>query len=218
MHPLIRILCLLVFAALAPWLPPVGLMTAAILLLLWGILSPLTGRAMLRGLRRVRWLLLSVAILYLWFSPGEPLLPALGPLSPSVTGLALALQRSGVLLVMLWAATAVLANTSVPEMTAALRQLLTWPVRTRAGARFADRIGLLLAELPLVEERVRASLAAGAVRGVAERAATLFATVERAAGEQPFEPEVQALAPVPNLQKALPAAMLLAGLSLIYLS
>lgn len=218
MHPLIRILCLLVFAALAPWLPPPGLLVAAILLMLWGLLSPLTGQAMLRGLRRIRWLLLSVAILYLWFSPGEPLLPLLGSLSPTDTGLALALQRAGVLLVMLWAAAGVVANTGVPGMTAALRQLLTWPVRTRAGARFADRIGLLLAELPMVEERVRASLAAGPVRGVAERAATLFMTVENGAAERPFEPEAQPLAAVPNLQKLLPAAMLLAGLAVIFLS
>lgn len=218
MHPLIRMLCLLVFAALAPWLPAAGLMVSALLLLAWALLSPRTGKAMLRSVRRVRWLLLSVALLYLWFSPGEPLFPAVGPLSPTDTGLVLALQRGGVLLVMAWAAAGVLATTAVPALTAALRQLASWPCETPAGIRFADRIGLLLAELPLVEDRVRASLLAGPSRGLADRAALLFTAVENVAARQAIQPEKPlSLAPVPNLQKLLPAAILLVGLAIIIL-
>ncbi|HEX7046856.1 MAG TPA: hypothetical protein VF275_04735 [Gammaproteobacteria bacterium] len=217
MHPIIRILCLLVLAALTPWLPREPLLALGALLLAWGIARPETGRVMRYSVKRIRWLLLSLVILYLWFSPGAPLLPALGPLSPTAAGIQLAAHRAGVLLVLVFAASAFLGDVPPRHVTSALRRMLSWPVETRLAMRFADRVGLLLAELPAVEQRARVALKNGD-GGFAIRAASLFQNVERDA-ERALEPEpLPALAPTPHWQWLLPAGLLATGFALIFLA
>lgn len=216
MHPLIRILCLLVLAALAPWLPPAALLAAGMLLLAFGIAYPETGRSMRRGVHRIRWLLLSLLVLYLWFSPGAPLLPALGPLSPTASGLALAAERGGLLLVLVLAATAFLGGIAPRRLAAALRQLLGGSATMKSGARFADRVGLLMAELPAVEQRLRTMR--GGEGGFAARAASLFEAIEADAA-RPLAPEpLPAAEHLPRWQWLLPAGLLVAGLLLAILS
>lgn len=216
MHPIIRILCLLVLAALTPWLPREPLLAIGALLLAWGFARPETGRVMRHSVKRIRWLLLSLLILYFWFSPGAPLLPALGPLSPTAAGIELAVHRAGVLLVLVFAVSAFLADVPPRHLTSALRRMLSWPVKTRLAMRFADRVGLLLAELPAVEQRARAALKNGE-GGFATRAARLFQNVELDA-ERELEPEsLPALAPTPHWQWLFPAGLLAAGFALIFL-
>ncbi len=214
MHPIIRILCLLLLAALTPWLPRAALLAAAVLLLGWGIARPETGRAMRRGVKRIRWLLLSLLVLYLWFSPGAPLFPALGAFSPTEAGTLQALRHAGVLLVMVFAAAAFLDGVPPRRLTGALRRMLAWPVQTAVAMRFADRVGLLLAELPAVERRARAALKNGE-GGFAARAANLFSGIEADAARD-IEPQpLPPLEAIPQWQWLLPAALMLAGLLLL---
>lgn len=217
MHPLIRILSLLVLAAFTPWLPVHAVLVAGLLLLAWGIAKPATGRAMLLGVRRIRWLLLSLLVLFLWFSPGVPVAPVLGPFSPTGAGIELAIHRTGVLLVMVFGGAAFLAGVLPRDLAAGLRQLLAWMVPAPVAMRFAERVGLLLAELPRVEQKVRGSLQRGE-GDFAARAAALFrdiesdaARVDRSAGTQEFlprPPRSQYLVPVMLLAAGIVAALL----------
>lgn len=216
MHPLIRLLSLLVLAACLPWLPDGALLATGLALLTWALMHAAAAAAMRRGIRRIRWLLLSLAILYLWFSPGTPLLPALEAVSPTSTGAALALRHGGVLLVMVCAATALLGGLSAHELAAALRGLLVGPLRAPLTMRFAERVGLLLAELPQVERHLGASLTRRET-GIAERAASLLRAVEREAATSTEPPESLTPAPVPRIQWLLPAALLVAGLLCVFL-
>lgn len=218
MHPVIRILNLLVLAALAPWLPPLVLLATALLLLLAGLLRSSTGTRMIAGVRRVRWLLLSLMLLFLWFTPGEPLFVVLGSFSPTWQGVQMAAHRVGVLLVMVWAAAVLLGGLRPPELTGALRRLLLGPLRTPVTERFAERVGLLIAELPIVETRVRAALQEKEL-SLSERAARLFVFVENHA--QPGSQEPVAARPmnvVPRPQWLLPMLILIVGVCAANLS
>lgn len=211
MHPVIRILNLLVLAASAPWLPPAALLATALLLLLAGLLQPSTGRRMLIGIRRVRWLLLSLLLLFLWFTPGEPLIPGFGSFSPTWQGVWMALHRLGVLLVMVWAAAALLGGLQPRELASALRRLLLGPLRTPLTERFAERVGLLLAELPTVESRVSAALQEKTLP-LSQRAAQLFVFVENHAASAAPEPVAAIpMNAVPRVQWLLPVLILIAG-------
>ena len=211
MHPVIRILNLLVLAGFAPWLPPVFLLALSLLLATAGLLRPSTGWRMLTGLRRVRWLLLSLLLLFLWFTPGELVFVSFGALSPTWQGVQTAAHRIGVLLVMVWAAAALLGGLQPRELASALRRLLLGPLRNSATERFAERVGLLLAELPEVEARVRATLREKEM-SFSQRAAKLFVFVENYA-ESGSEPPATALrmVPIPYLQWLLPVLMVSAG-------
>lgn len=211
MHPVIRILNLLVLAALTPWLPPPMLLAVALLLVLAGSLHPATGLQMLTGMRRVRWLLLSLLLLFLWFTPGEPLFAVVGAFSPTWQGVQIGAHRVGVLLVMVWAAAAFLGGLHPRELTSALRRLLLGPLHTQATIRFAERVGLLLAELPAVEARVRTSLREKEL-SLPERAAQLFVAVEDFANSAAHEPVATLpMHAVPRLQWLLPLLMLTVG-------
>lgn len=211
MHPVIRILNLLVLAALAPWLPPLVLLAVALLLVLAGVLYPAIGRRMLTSMRRVRWLLLSLLLLFLWFTPGEPLFAVIGGFSPTWQGVLIAGHRTGVLLVMVWAAAAFLGGLQPRELTSALRRLLLGPLHTQATVRFAERVGLMLAELPAVEVHVRASLREKQLP-LSERAAHLFVSVENCAESGSHEPAAALpMHAVPRFQWLLPLLMLTVG-------
>ena len=215
MHPVIRLACLLVFAAFVPWLPPRSLLVFGALMVALTVWRPATARVAWQGLRRMRWLLLSIAVLYLWFYPGEPLVPALAGLSPSREGAVVALHRAGVLAVMVWSAAFVLAATPPREVTAALRQLLAGPLRSAVTLRFADRVGLLLAELPAIQQRVGASLRQGE-GSFADRAARLVRGIEAQADDDRLQPEPPLdLGPVPALHGLLPFALAAGGILII---
>lgn len=217
MHPVIRIINLLALAALAPWLPPLGLLLVGLLLLVAGVASSALGSRMLRNLRRVRWLLISLLVLFLWFTPGTPVLPSLHAFSPTVEGIALAAHRMGVLVVMVWAAAVFIGALDAREITAALRWLLAGPLCTAVTIRFAECVGLLLAELPRTERRVRDALVLKDV-SLAERAARLLLDVEREAALEP----VESLSPLPQIevppqQWLMPLSLVAMGVFLIML-
>lgn len=144
LHPATRLGLALVAALAAALLAPPRLFGLAVLCTL---LLAATGawRDFLTLLYRGRWLWLGLAAVYALTTPGMPVWPALGPLSPSDHGLALGaiqLVRIGsVLCVLAWALHGLDRNDRVLALLVLIRPLgaLGMPVE-----RFAVRLGLVL--------------------------------------------------------------------------
>jgi len=126
-----------------------------------------------RLLRRIRWLLLSLLILYGWFTPGTPVLSVLGNYSPTWQGLAEGGARSLALVLMVAAVHLLLGVTSRAQLLAAVNRL-TRPL-ARIGIpheRLAARMVLTLHAVPQVQDLVREAIRAGRAReGVVKRIA-----------------------------------------------
>lgn len=84
-HPAVQILtwCLLVVVMQA--LKPGVLLIAAGLILLCAFV--VSGRKFMQLLRRTRWIMLSLLLVYAYSTPGQPLMEVIGMLSPSREGL-----------------------------------------------------------------------------------------------------------------------------------
>lgn len=185
-HPAFRILLLVALAAMLfrYSLAGIGLALAGLML---GAAA--TGRetplAILKSLRRIRWLLLSIVVIYLWVAP-EPGIAGRPWYLPAWGDLEIALQRAGVLVVLVTAVELLRRLTGVAAMAAGLLVLLT-PL-TRLGLDtgvFARRLALTLDAVPLTAERVAAAAGAGRMgRGLAgwgDAAATLVREIEAGA-------------------------------------
>lgn len=157
-HPAIRLVAFVVFAAfVATGAYPV-LFAAAALFALWCVVSGRRpGAAAWRMVKRLRWLFLSLLIIYLAFTPGRPLLD--GFALPSIEGVALAGARIGALLLLVLAAQQLIATTPREP----LLQGLLWLIRPlgRLGfpyQRFAVRVVLAMEALVAVKTVVGAQL------------------------------------------------------------
>lgn len=143
MHPLVRIVCLIAFAVALQLAAPKGLAVLCALLpllLIWRGID-----VFLVLMRRTRWLLLSIALIYALATPGEyiPDLPeALGITYEGLYAGALQLAR---LLAMLAALSVLLATSSREDIMVGL-YLLLQPLRLfgLAPERFAARLWLTL--------------------------------------------------------------------------
>ena len=181
LHPAFRILLLVALAAMLfrYSLSAVGLALALLLLA-----AAAGGREVLHGVlkaaRRIRWLLLSIVVIYLWIAP-EPSGGGSAWL-PSGSELDLALRRSGVLLVLVVAVELLRRHTGPAYLAAGLVFLLRplgW-----AGLEvevFARRLALTLDAVPRTAERVAAA-ATGRRAGPAgwgDAAAILVRDIER---------------------------------------
>lgn len=168
MHPAVRLVLLLVFAAALPVLSLAlnGVLGASLLLA-----HAATGR--LPGLRRVglaawrlRWLLAALAILYVGFTPGQPVLEALPGLSRE--GVIEGSRRVLVLLNLVVAVQLLMALTPLDGLLGGLLWLAR-PLRVLGldAERLALRIGLVLEELPRLQQAPRPANALDAVAALA---------------------------------------------------
>lgn len=187
MHPVIRVLCLLIVAAFlarGSWLEVAALACGLAALSL--AVGQRDWRRFFGMVRRLRFLLLSIAIIYGWFTPGVPLWPALEELSPTGAGVAQGLLRAAALIVLLGAVQLLLATTERPQFIAALRWWLR-PLRPLglAPERVALRIALALEAVPRLRQIVADSRAAEAgaprIRRIAAVANGAFAATLAAA-------------------------------------
>ena len=112
LHAATKILLWILLALVLQWLPypALGLMSAILLVLM--LYHKAHGFFLL--LRRTRWLMISLFLIYGFASPGDPVLPLLGIFSPSVQGLQAGLLQVWRLL-MLLAGLAVLFATTARE-------------------------------------------------------------------------------------------------------
>jgi energy-coupling factor transport system permease protein len=176
-------------------------------------------------LRRLRWLLLSIAILYLWFTPGAALIPQLGSLSPSRPGLMLGALRILSLLVIVSYCVFLLRLTPVSQLIVGLQSLLKPAGRFGfETSRLAVRLGLVLDYVPRIEQFSRAELAQSDTSGHSGRldaAARLFVAADNPPGrlsdaDKPGDqvldlPEPKSLRPLDVAVPLLLASLLILG-------
>jgi energy-coupling factor transporter transmembrane protein EcfT len=214
-HPLVRIVSFLVFTAIVSSARP-GTLVSATLILVFGSRPAMKGG--LRGLnlvlRRVRWLLLSLLIIYGWLTPGTPLLPGLGVFSPTFGGLYHGALRIWALLLIVIAVHLLLQLTGRYALTAALLQLVK-PMRYVgiAPERFAVRMVLVMEAVPQVQQLVNDAVRTkrGTASGLAlleEKAARVYqAVLQRCEKEREQEVVIPASSPVPYRQWLAPLAL-----------
>ncbi len=198
LHPAFRLLLLLVLAGML-FRYSLAAMALVLALLLAGAAAGGgdTLRGILRSLRRIRWLLISIAVIYLWVAP-EPGMAGRPWYLPSWNELETALRRAGVLVVLVTAVELLRRRTPAPQMAAGLVMLLTPLARLGLDTSvFARRLALTLEAVPLTAERV-AHAAAGAPirRGLAswgEAAAVLVRDIESGAAGAPAAAELPRL-------------------------
>lgn len=187
MHPAIRIVMLVVFAGLlAQGGLPRLLLSVALLAILYGAMRAVDLAVLGQMLKRMRWLFASLAVVYLWFTPGDPLIPALGTVSPTVEGLRAGALRVGLLIVLVAAVNLLLQSTSREQLLVGLYWLarpLQWLGFSRE--RLAVRMVLVLETVPhlqsLLRNRKPELRGKPAVRRAGETAAQYFeAALEKA--------------------------------------
>jgi energy-coupling factor transport system permease protein len=214
---LIRLVVLLVFVAGMTRAQPLILAAGLVALSMLHLLTGLPGvPVLLLLLKRLRWLLLAILIVYGWWTPGDYLVPALGGLSPTITGLEAGLLRLAALLLIAASVNLLLQLTGRDQLLPALIQLVT-PFSPRgARERFAVRVILSLEAVMLVQPVVattvqRTNLAFGNPAAIGHTARRIYQAVLDGAGQaEAGRIEIATLDLPPCRQWLLP--VLLAGL------
>ncbi|MCF6218830.1 MAG: hypothetical protein L3J62_05720 [Gammaproteobacteria bacterium] len=195
MHPVIKILLLLLAALMTVW----GGWSQWLFALLLTVIGFVVVRdaeiiLALKMAARLRWLLLSIAIVYLWFTPGTPIFPTFLAWSPSYEGVMMGLHRVAILLLLVLAVSLLLQSTPLTLMIAALLWLLHPFARLGLPhERFAVRLALtleavgdlpaIMATPPLVTKGLRQRMHVAVVRMV-----DLFDQVTQHAHSLPCRP------------------------------
>lgn len=229
MHPLIRVVCFLVFSA---WLAFGGAVElacgGALLAGAYLAASPRLFRPAVTMIYRMRWFLISLFIVYGWFTPGQPLLGGegarLAELWPTREGVLAGLLRAALLMAIVAGANLLLRTTSRDELLVAVYGLtrpLAWlgVPRERVAVRMVlvvealdpvRRIvteGLAGREGRLPDLRAAGRFASGVMRRVVEQAEALpGGTVQLSAAGAP--PRLQWLCPLALAALFLAAARL----------
>lgn len=210
-HPLIRIVALLLFTTGMALARPGLLAAGSCLLLLLYLLAGFPRMdVLLQMLKRLRWLLLAIFVVYGWWTPGAAALPALGSWSPSGNGLLAGLLRGGALTAIVAAVHLLLQLTARAQLLPAVMQLLR-PTCSRAmRERLAVRSVLSIEAVALVQPVVSAALEQqqlrqGGFAALGEAARTIYDQVlERAAQSDPAAIEIDELAAPPLWQWLIP--------------
>ena len=169
---------------------------------------------LMAGVRQLRWFFLVIAVFYGWWTPGTLLLPALGPASPTLPGMALAAQRIAALVLLIVAVQLLLITTPRGVLVGALH----WWLRPLGwlglnADRFALRLVLVLELVPGLRQRLREARERLRGHGVRQQviglAAGVFEDLVLAAEQAPLKPvRVPQLPPVPARGWLPPAAAL----------
>lgn len=197
MHPVIRIISFVVFAFALAIGTEVQLALGAVLLAaLWLVTGGRGLSAGLRMLSRLRWLLLSILVVYLWFTPGTPLLTAWPEAGwmPTREGLVAGAQRVGILAVMVMTVSVLIASTPRERLLGAL-YWLALPLspfglsRERLVLRTALAFeAVVVLQRDLVDRYAELRLGQTRLGALAGTAAQAFADVVRRAETEPCAP------------------------------
>lgn len=215
MHPVVRITCLLALALGLASAAPGALLFASLVIAVLMALSGVGAAIVFMAARRLRWILLSVLLLYGWLLPGELLIAGLADWSPSREGLLHGLCRAWMLLVMAVAARLLMELTPRNRLLAAVYAIAR-PLRHLGldPARFCLRLVLTL-EYALAD-RETAQYAAPALQRASfqQRAAGLARRMLREADARaesavPGPVAMPRLGPVPVWQWLMPMSFLI---------
>ena len=192
-HPAIRILALVCLGAGLFQFSLTALLVVFVVLV--GLTATRGGQALQglrKALRRIRWLLLSIVIIYLWVAP-QP--GSSGGLIPATGDIVLALKKAGILAVLV-AAVELLRQTTPARYTASAIAMLISPLRGLGidTTRFATRMALTLEAVPATSELVikaagKTTIKKRNLTGWAEAAARLIRDIETS--DDQGSPDVQ---------------------------
>jgi energy-coupling factor transporter transmembrane protein EcfT len=151
---------------------------------------------MIRALRRIRWLLLSLAIIYLVVAPEPGSSSSAGGILPAWADVELALRRAGVLVLLVCTVELIRQTTPAPELASAVALCLT-PLRWLGldTERFSRRVALTLEAVPRTADAVAHAAARSGIRGRdlsgwSEAAAALVRDIETGATHTPAQAEL----------------------------
>lgn len=154
LHPATAIVLWLFFVVWLEFVQPVMLIVAALGLMPW--LRGVTLKQYLRYLRRTRWLLLTLLVIYAYTLPGENISAVLGSFSPSVQGLQYGILRLVRLILLLAALSILMIHTPRNDLLLGLFRILS-PLQLLGvdAERIAVRLWLTLhyAEAALTDTR-----------------------------------------------------------------
>jgi len=155
-HPLVRVVVVLVFVAGMALAQPLLLLAGGLSLFLAFSLAGFPALPALLGMvRRLRWLLLAIVVIYGWWTPGEFLITDLGGLSPTQQGLEQGFRRVAALICIVSAVHLLIQITERGQLLSALL-LITGPfLQAQAKQRFAIRLLLTLEAVGQVQQLVR---------------------------------------------------------------
>lgn len=145
MHPVIRMVGLMVLGGAMTFSQGPAVWFAASLVLGLYVATSITHLApAFNMLRRMRWLLISIAGFYFWFTPGEPLWSGASNWLPSIEGLRQGGARIAALVTLVLAVNLLLQTTARDALVSAVLWL-TQPLRRIGFAheRFAVRLTLV---------------------------------------------------------------------------
>ncbi len=221
-HPLVRVVTLLLFiAGISLARPPLlvaGLILLAGIYLVSGF--PALGKLMVL-LKRLRWLMLTIVLVYGWWTPGEPLFTGHEMLSPTVEGVQQGFFRVLVLFIIVAAVHLLLQKTGREQLIAALMQLFT-PLSSRQGReRIAVRIVLSMEAVSQIQPLLHNALSGRSVlsrrlSGLGHVAADIYGAVLDAADREKCDSITVVEAPRPALWQWLIPLVLVAGITLLF--
>lgn len=151
MHPVIRIVNLVLLGIIMSFSSFSVLLVAGGIVFFLYLLTPQYHlKSMWKLLRRLRWIFLSMSIIYFWFTPGDPLilfsgLLALSQWMPTVEGVVLGLLHITGLVILIASVNLLLQTTSREQLLSAILWL-THPLNMVgiSHERFAVRMTLVL--------------------------------------------------------------------------
>ncbi|MBL4850821.1 MAG: hypothetical protein JKY90_00850 [Gammaproteobacteria bacterium] len=150
MHPLIRVVCLLLIAGFIASAHSVFLLITLCILAAVYILASLSLKQCWSLVRRMRWFFLSILIIYFWFTPGRAFSPELANTLwiPSVDGVEQGLIRVACLVLIIATVSALLQSTCKEQLFSAIYSLISWTRHLGLSPeRFSVRVTLTLEAL-----------------------------------------------------------------------
>ncbi len=156
MHPVIRIVSFLVLAGFVAFGGIRELALGFVLVLCVVLYKRLRSIELsARIIKRMRWLFVSILIVYLWFTPGKSILPVAHSYLPTIEGLTTGLLRVLSLVLLIFAVNYFIASIARIRLVGAIVWLL-YPLE-RLGIdnrQLALRIALILELIPSVQQIV----------------------------------------------------------------
>ncbi|WP_455207646.1 hypothetical protein [Kaarinaea lacus] len=156
MHPVIRIVCFLILAGFVAFGGLYEIALGFVMVLSVVLYKRLQSVELsTRIIKRMRWLFLSILIVYLWFTPGEPLIPMASAFIPTFEGLQTGMLRIFSLVLIIFAVNYFISTIARNRLVEAIVWLLypfNWlGLDTR---QLALRIALTLELIPRVQQLV----------------------------------------------------------------
>lgn len=156
MHPVIRVICFLILSGFVVF---GGVYELALgILLVFSVVAIKRFQSLelsLRILKRMKWFFLSILVLYLWFTPGAPLLGISAAGMPTVEGVSTGLLRVMSLVLVIFAVNYFVTAIARTSLVEAIVWLL-YPVKWLGieNTTIALRIALVLELIPRVQNIV----------------------------------------------------------------